>query len=363
MSDSSESSAQTSSPSARLAGWLDARLALRDWLSTRLPALPAGRSARLSLGGILVFLFALQIATGCLLLFHFAPDPELAFESVRRIMREVPYGWLVRLVHAHGANLMVAALFAHLLVTAVQGAYKAPRELHWWTGCLLLLLGLGAALTGYILPWSQLSYWATTIVTSTLGYVPWLGPDLVAFVRGGERVGTATFRRAFAAHVALLPLAMLALVALHVALARRTGLAPRPRRRRSAAQVEGAGARAAAPLEYATAIAGALVLLVALVVFAPNVFFPPASFAAANPLETPPGVRPEWYFVWLYQLPRLLSERTALVVQGLAILALFALPLLDRSPHRHSFDRPLVTAAIALAVVAGLVLTVLGYRE
>ena len=352
------------SASSRPARWLEDRLGLRAWLRTRLPAVPASRSAWRSLGAILVFFFALQILTGILLLFHFAPDPEHAFESVRRIMREVPYGWLVRLVHAHGANLLVAALFAHLVATAWTGAYKAPRELHWWTGCLLLLLGLGAALTGYILPWSQLSYWATTIVTSTLGYVPVLGDDLVAFVRGSERVGTATFRRAFAAHVALLPLAMLGLVALHVALARRTGVAPRPRRQSAVtAPEETEPRRPAAPLEIAAAVTGAFALLVGFVVFAPNVFFPPQSFAPANPLETPPGVKPEWYFVWLYELPRLLSEEIALGLQGLAILALFALPFLDRGPRRHPRDRPFVSAAIVAAAVAWLVLTVLGYRE
>jgi ubiquinol-cytochrome c reductase cytochrome b subunit len=348
--------------SARLADWLDARLALRAWLRTRLPAVPARRGAWLPLGAVLVFFFALQIATGSLLLFHYAPEPTLAFESVRHIMREVPYGWLVRLVHAHGANLLVVALFAHLFATAWNGAYKAPRELHWVTGCLLFLLALGAALTGYILPWSQLSYWATTIVTSSLGYVPILGDDLVAFVRGGEQVGSATFRRAFAAHVALLPLAMLGLVTLHVSLARRSGLAPRPRRARDAkAPAEDALARRTAPLETATALAAAFAVLLACVVFAPNLFFPAESFLPANPLETPPGVKPEWYFLWLYVLPRLVSEHAALALQGLALLALFALPWLDRSPHRHPRDRPFVAAAIVLAALVWLALTVLGF--
>jgi ubiquinol-cytochrome c reductase cytochrome b subunit len=351
---------------AALAAWLERRLGLRAWLGSRLPAVPASRRAWLALGTILVFFFALQIATGILLLFHFSPDPELAFDSVRRIMREVPYGWLVRLVHAHGANLLVAGIFAHLVATAWTGAYKAPRELHWWTGCVLLLLGLGAALTGYILPWSQLSYWATTIVTSTLGYLPVVGDDLVAFVRGGERVGSATFRRAFAAHVALLPFAMLGLVALHVALARRTGLAPRPRRGSATpalASEEAAPARRAAPLEAAAAVAGAFAVLVAFVVFAPNAFFPPESFAPANPLETPPGVKPEWYFLWLYELPRLFSEEVALALQGLAVAALFALPLLDPGPRRHPRDRPFVAAAIVAGAAAWLALTVLGHRE
>jgi quinol-cytochrome oxidoreductase complex cytochrome b subunit len=133
------------------------------------------------------------------------------------------------------------------------------------------------------------------------------------------------------------------------------------RRRTDASASASPELRPAAPLDVAVPVAGAFALLVALVVFAPNVFFPPESFLPANPLETPPGVKPEWYFVWLYAMPRLLSEYTALVLQGAALLALFALPFLDRSPHRHPLDRPFVAAAIVLAVVAVLALTALGY--
>jgi ubiquinol-cytochrome c reductase cytochrome b subunit len=318
----------------------------------------------LSFGALLGFLLLLQVATGVLLLFHFAPDAELAFESVRRIMREVPFGWLVRLLHAHGANLIVIVLFVHLLVVVWRGGYQGRRAANWLLGCALLVLVMGASLTGYILPWSQLSYWATTVVTGSLEYLPIGGHELTTFVRGGERVGPATFRRAFAAHVALIPLALLALAALHVAWVRRDGLAGRPPRRGRAPEQEPLGIPLVpdfAPRAALVMIAGLFVLL-GLVVFLPGAFFPAETFLPADPLETPPNVKPEWYFLWRYELGRLVPETVALVLQTLALLALAALPFLDRGPRRHPLDRPLVIGGVLAAFLAWVVLTVLGMR-
>ncbi|MEN8185157.1 MAG: cytochrome bc complex cytochrome b subunit, partial [Myxococcota bacterium] len=309
--------------------------------------LPSGSPPWLSFGGLLAFLLLLQIGTGALLLFHFAPDAELAFESVRRIMREVPYGWLIRLLHAHGANLLVIVLFVHLGVVAWRGAYQGARGANWLLGCVLLVLVMAAALTGYILPWSQLSYWGTTVVTASLEYLPVGGHELTTFVRGSERVGPATFRRAFAAHVSLIPLAILGLLALHVAWVRRAGIAGAARRGPGTAEPE-----TMVPFFPEFAIRAGLVLiaglaaLVALVVFAPGAFFPAESFSPADPFETPSHVKPEWYFLWRYQLGRLVPESVALVIQALALAALAALPFLDRGRRRHAFDRPLVIGAL-----------------
>ena len=244
--------------------WLERRTGVGEFLARhgRGFAVPEESGAGISLGAILVFLLLLQLATGLLLLLHFVPDPAGAFESVRGLMRDVPYGWLIRLVHAHGANWMVAVLFVHLFRTAFQGAYKDPRELVWVSGCVLFLLVLGASLTGYILPWSQMSYWATTVVTASFSYVPLVGTDLVHWVRGGEFVGEATYRRALAAHVGLLPLLLLAVVAAHLALVRRVGLAARPRRRGDAATSELVPFYPRIALRYAAAIVGSSIVLI-----------------------------------------------------------------------------------------------------
>lgn len=346
-----------------MSDWLERRTGIKELLTRhgRGFAVPSESGARGSFGAILVLLLLIQLGTGVLLLLHFVPDPAGAFESVRGLMRDVPYGWWIRLVHAHGANWMVAVLFLHLFRSAFEGAYKDPRELVWVSGCALFLLVLGAALTGYILPWSQMSYWATTVVTASFSYAPFLGAELVEWVRGGELVGEATYRRAFAAHVGLLPLALLAVVAVHLALVRRAGLAGSPRR---------LGHESAAPvsfypriaLRYATAAVGFAIILMLSVTFVPNLFFPAEHLVPADPFETPPNVKPEWYFLWAYQLPRIVPEGLALVLQGAALALLFALPFLDRGPGRHPLDRPFVTGGLVLALVVLVALSVLGYR-
>ncbi len=344
--------------------WLERRTGVREFLTRhgRGFAVPEESGAGVSLGAILVFLLLLQLATGLLLLLYFVADPAGAFESVRGLMRDVPYGWLIRLVHAHGANWMVALLFLHLFRTAFQGAYKDPRELVWVSGCVLFLLVLGAALTGYILPWSQMSYWATTIVTASFSYAPFVGTDLAHWVRGGEFVGDATFRRALAAHVGLLPILLLAVVAVHLALVRRVGLAGQARRRGDAGTSGVVPFYPRIALRYATSIVGFSIVLMISVFFLPNLFFPAEHLLPADAFETPPNVKPEWYFLWAYQLPRLVPEEVVLVLQGTALAALFALPFIDRGPDRHPLDRRVIVAGIALALVALVTLSVLGYR-
>lgn len=343
-------------------GWLERRTGLAaGWARARGAAVPEERARSLPFGGVLLFALALQIATGLLLLLYFVPDPAGAFESVRALMRDVPYGWLVRLVHAHGANLMVALAFVHLFHTAFAGAYQAPRELVWLSGCVLFLLVLGSALTGYILPWSQMSYWATTVVTASLSYVPFVGTSLVEWVRGGEFVGAPTFRRAFAAHVGLLPLAIVGSVALHLAWVRRAGLSERPRRAGDVRAAVRIPFHPRVTLRYATAIVGYAFVLTFLVFFAPDLFFPAEHLLPADPFDTPPNVKPEWYFLWAYQLPRLLPEALALALQGAALALLFALPFVDRGGRRHPLDRPWISAALALALAALVGLSVLGY--
>jgi ubiquinol-cytochrome c reductase cytochrome b subunit len=346
------------------AEWLELRTGLPSLVRERLGAVrvPARRDGWLVLGGVLVLAFAVQIASGLLLLAYYAPDPGQAFDSVRQIRREVPFGWLVQLVHSHGANLMLAVLFAHLLHGAIAGTYKKPRELHWITGCGLLLLVFAAALTGYILPWSQLSYWGTTVVTASIEYVPVVGPGLMRWLRGGDLVGPATFRRAFAAHAVAIPLAMVALVWLHGALLRRTGLAG-PLRRRGASEPVPRSIPLFPDVALRYAIAGVtfLLVLVALVVLAPGLFSPPQSFLPADPLDTPAHIKPEWYFLWQYELPRLVPERLGLAIQGLALMALVGLPFLDRSPDRHPADRPWIMTGLAVAVAGWIALGVMGH--
>jgi len=350
----------------RVLDWIDERTGVREIWRSQFSDYQIDEASRswLTLGGLVLFIFALQIVSGTLLLFHFVPDTSAAFESVRTIKREVPFGWFIQAVHGHGANLMVVAVLCHMLRIAYLGAYKDGRELNWIAGCLLLAMTLGACLTGYILPWNQVSYWATTVVTSAMENVPLIGPDLLLWVRGAPSVGPETFRRAFASHVALIPLSMFALVGLHLYLLRRNGSSPHPARKDApGGEIQTRPFYPDFVLQDALVFVAYLGLLVALIVWAPNLFSPPASFLPADPFDTPPGVKPEWYFLWGYQLLRMMPEFLALLVQGAAFAGLVALPFLDRSPHRHPRDRPWVMLAIAIAAAILVALTVAGSRS
>jgi ubiquinol-cytochrome c reductase cytochrome b subunit len=347
-------------PFPALRTWLERRIGRGDSADVHRRGPQPGHGG-LSLGVVLVFALGLQLATGTLLLLHFVPDPSGAFESVRGLMRDVPYGWLIRLLHAHGGNLLVALAFVHLFHTAFAGAYRDPRELVWLSGCALFVGLLAATLTGYVLPWSQMSYWATTVVTASAEYVPGVGPRLVRLLRGGELVDDATFRRAFAAHVALLPMLLMVGVAVHLALVRRRGLAG-PGCSREGERTERPARSPSSPVRgRAAAVVAFLLLLFACVFFAPNLFLPAAHRVPADPFETPLDVKPEWYFLWSYALSRLVPGSVALLLQAAALGLLVALPFLDRRQGRSPRERTWILAVIASSLLALIALSVLGY--
>lgn len=206
--------------------WFDYRTGVRDLLKEQLTEyrVPPKLNKWYSLGGLCMFIFGMQLVTGLLLLVYYIPSTEEAFASVQRIMLEIPYGWLIRTSHAAGAHLMVAIVFLHMASVVFMGAYKKPRELTWFTGCGLLFLTLGICFTGYLLPWSQLSYWATTVATKIPEPIPIIGPYLVRLIRGAENINPDTLNRFFALHVAAIPALMLFLVGVHLFLVRVLGI-------------------------------------------------------------------------------------------------------------------------------------------
>lgn len=216
----------------RLYRWLDVRIGAREIVEKELTGylLPRNINIWYSMGSILLFIFFLQVVTGMLLLVYYVPDADKAFTSVTFIMNKVPFGWLIRLCHVVGSNMMVLILFFHLLSTLFMGSYKSPRELNWLSGFLLFVLVMSISLTGYLLPWSQLSYWATTVATNSVAAIPHVGQYLVEFLRGGKLVGPPTLGRFFALHVAILPVAIVLLVGIHLFLLKRIGISSPPLR-------------------------------------------------------------------------------------------------------------------------------------
>ena len=216
----------------RLIDWIDVRIGAREVVAKELTGylLPRNINVWYSMGSILLFIFMLQVVTGILLLIYYVPDADKAFKSVSFIMNEVPFGWLIRLCHAVGSNMMVAVLLFHMLSVLFMGSYKSPRELNWVTGFILLTLVQGISLTGYLLPWSQLSFWATTVATNSVSAIPVVGQYLVEFLRGGKLVGPPTLGRFFALHVAVIPAGIAAMVGAHLFLLQRTGVSTPPLR-------------------------------------------------------------------------------------------------------------------------------------
>ncbi|MFQ5449929.1 MAG: cytochrome bc complex cytochrome b subunit [Nitrospinaceae bacterium] len=206
--------------------WVDYRTGIKDLIREQLTEyrVPPRLNKWYSLGGLALFVFGIQLVTGVLLLVYYVPSTEEAFDSVQRIMLEIPYGWLMRTSHAAGAHLMVMVVFLHMVSVIFIGSYKKPRELTWLTGCGLVFMTLGICFTGYLLPWSQLSYWATTVATNIPAPIPVIGPMIVRLIRGGDQINPDTLNRFFALHVVVIPAVMLALVGIHLYLIRVLGI-------------------------------------------------------------------------------------------------------------------------------------------
>jgi len=324
--------------------WLEERLPLSDVIETlRHKRVPHHRySVWYYFGGMTLFLFLIQVGTGALLLLYYRPSAAEAYESVQFIVARVPFGWLVRSIHAWSANLMVASASAHLFSVLFLHAYRRPRELTWISGFVLLLLTLAFGFTGYLLPWNEVSFFATRVGTDIMAAVPGVGQALVRFMRGGDEVTGATLTRLFGFHVAILPAVATALVALHLLLVQRHGMSVPPSIEREAGVSPGT-VRSMPFLPHFLlrdlfAWTAVLAVLAAL-----GTFYPWELGAKADPFApAPAGIRPEWYFLWAFETLKhvpptvagLNGEFVAVAVIGAGALAALALPLLVGSSTR-----------------------------
>ena len=209
--------------------WLDERLGLTSIYDLVFDRKVPKVNWWFTLGSASLFLFVLQGITGIFLAVYYVPDPEKAYDSVQYIMDGVAFGWLIRGIHHWGATLMVIFVFVHMLRTFFMGAYKFPREITWLTGVILLLTTLGMGFTGYLLPWNQRAYWATTVGTEIAGTVPLIGDFILRVLRGGTDLSAVTLARFFAVHIWFLPAIIIALIAVHMYLVIRLGISSMPK--------------------------------------------------------------------------------------------------------------------------------------
>lgn len=315
------------------------------------------------LGGMALFLFFVQVATGILLLLYYRPGAAEAFESVQYVMAEVPFGWLIRSIHAWGANLFVGVVFLHLISVYFLKAYRAPREMTWISGVVLLFLTLGFGFSGYLLPWNTLSYFATKVGTDVPAQIPGIGPLLSRILRGGSDVTGATLSRFYGIHVAILPAVTTLVLGLHLLLVQKKGMSvplavDREKRVRTMRFVPDFLLRDM--VGWLTAVA----LLAAL-----SAFFPWELGRKADPFSpAPAGIRPEWYFLSMFQALKYLpaeiagvpGEMVGIFFFGALALILVAVPLLDRgaSAGRPS---PWWNRLAVLALLGALFLTILAF--
>ena len=314
-----------------------------------------------SLGAMALFLLILQAATGAFLAIYYSPSPDHAYNSVTYITKEVPFGAFVRGLHHWGASAMVIVVFLHLLRVVVYDSYKAPRELTWIVGVLLLLIVLGFGFTGYLLPWDQKAYWATVVGAKIASTVPFIGDAVGKVMRGGEEVGAVTLTRFYAIHTIWLPWIVFGLVGLHLFFVRHLGSSGLPK---NAAEEMDQGK----PFYPDQLFEDSVAILVLFGILAALALFVPVPMEdVADPTDASYDPRPEWYFLFLFQLLKYfegpLEVVGTFVIPTVAILLLFLVPFLSRKKRLPIHKRPVALAITSLSVLSLISLTVLGLRS
>jgi ubiquinol-cytochrome c reductase cytochrome b subunit len=356
--------------------WFETRLGIKDLVEKNLTGylLPRNINFWYSMGSVVLFIFVMQVLTGILLLVYYIPESDKAFGSVVGIMNRVPFGWLIRMCHVVGSSMMVLFVLFHMLSVLFMGSYKRPRELNWLSGFILFTLVQAICLTGYLLPWSQLSFWATTVATNSVGAIPHIGKFLVEFLRGGTLVGPPTLGRFYTLHIAVIPVLLATVIGAHLFFLERIGVSTPPfgldntknRWQGDAFRYEEhPGGIPFFPnylLRDMTSIAVYFVLLATIVFFFPNLCFTKDAFVQANPFQTPAHIKPEWYFLANYQTLKLFpNEFIGLSIQGAAMTFLALLPFIDRGNEKHPLKRPLFLAAAIGGILLFIALMVWGH--
>ncbi len=334
----------TASQATGVVGWLDQRMPVVDFWNKHIGQYYAPKNFNLwyYFGSLAMLVLANQIITGIFLTMHYVPSEEGAFASVEYIMRDVPFGWLIRYMHSTGASFFFIVIYLHMFRGLMYGSYKKPRELLWLLGVVIFLLLMAEAFLGYVLPWGQMSFWGAKVIVSLFGAVPYIGGDLVQWIQGDYLPSGATINRFFALHVIAMPLAILGLVVLHLGALHEVG-SNNP----DGVEIKKLKNEAGKPLDgipfhpYYTVkdMFGAGFFLI---IFASVIFFNPTfgglflehdNFIQANALVTPAHIKPVWYFTPFYAILRSVPDKLfGVVAMGAATLILFILPWIDRSP-------------------------------
>ncbi len=341
--------------------WIDHRLPIFTFMDHELNEYPTPKNLNYfwNFGSLAGISLVIMIVTGIVLAMSYTPHVDYAFQSVERIMRDVNHGWLIRYIHMNGASFFFIVVFIHIFRGLYYGSYKAPRELLWILGVLILLLMMATAFMGYVLPWGQMSFWGATVITNLFSAIPLVGDSIVTLLWGGFSVDNPTLNRFFALHY-LMPFLIVGVVILHLVALHRFGS-------NNPIGIDPSGPQDTVPFHpYYTikdffGLSIFLSLFAAAIFFFPNFMGHPDNYIPANPMQTPAHIVPEWYFLPFYAILRAVPDKLGGVLAMFgAIAVLFILPWLDRSPIRSGNFRPIFRIFFWVFVVDCIALGYLG---
>ncbi|WP_187845340.1 cytochrome b [Helicobacter pylori] len=361
-----------------LGEWLDMRLGTNKLVKVLMTEywIPKNINFLWAMGVILLTLFGVLVISGIFLLMYYKPDAKMAFDSVNfTIMQEVAYGWLWRHMHATAASMIFVIIYIHMFVGIYYGSYKKGREMIWISGMILFVVFSAEAFSGYMLPWGQMSYWAAAVITNLFGGIPFIGADVVEWIRGNYVVADSTLTRFFMLHVFLLPIAIILLIGVHFYSLRIPHVNNQEGEEidfelEEKKFIEGKKKESKVIPFWPVFLSKDIFVVCAFMVF----FFylvcyhydfamDPINFERANSLKTPPHIYPEWYFLWSYEVLRgfFFSADLGLMAFGVAQVIFFLLPFLDRSPVvAPAHKRPAFEAWFWLLIIDMIVLTIYG---
>jgi ubiquinol-cytochrome c reductase cytochrome b subunit len=329
-------------------GWLNKRLPVDAFMRDQLTGYFAPKNFNFwyYFGVLSLVALVIQLVSGIFLTMHYKVGEATAFDSVEYIMREVPFGWLIRYLHSTGASFFFIVVYLHMLRANLYGSYKAPRELLWLFGMAVYLALMAEAFMGYVLPWGNMSFWGAQVIVNLFGTIPVIGPGLVEWIRGDYGIADATLNRFFSLHVVAVPLVLLLLVALHLVALRHNGsnnpdgIEIKQNKRPDGRPVDGIPFHPYYTVKDLVGVGMFLLLFAVVVFFVPTfggLFLEAPNFEPANALSTPEHIAPVWYFTPFYAILRAVpDQQMGALLMALSIICFIVLPWLDRSPVKST---------------------------
>ncbi len=359
-------------------GWIDERFPMTKVWNEHLAEYYAPKNFNFwyFFGSLALLVLVNQIVTGIWLAMNYKPDADLAFASVEYIMRDVDWGWLLRYLHSTGASAFFAVVYLHMFRGLMYGSYRKPRELLWIIGVVIYIAMMATAFMGYLLPWGQMSFWGAQVIVNLFAAVPFVGEELSIWIRGDYVISDATLNRFFAFHF-LLPFVLVGLVFLHIVALHKVGsnnpdgIEIKQNKDENGIPKDGIPFHPYYSVKDIAGVVGFLFIFLAVVFFAPDffgMFLEAPNFEPANPLKTPDHIAPVWYFTPFYAMlravpPMLGSQFPGVVVMFAAILVMFFLPWLDKSPVKSiRYKGSIYKTALAIFAVSFVVLAWLGMQ-